>query len=177
VGFACSTWTRRVMSKTCLWHDDILTPFHPFAARQFLNLHLVQGRDCLEVKAVPLPPLIAASSDCRATGQRMPACAGGGLLTAGNFAALIPLPPSRRVNTPARQRAGHCAAMAREATLDHAPLTVAGGRPQIMFGGERRRASPIRSDGQGTGHDPVPLPPPGAPVCHIPAERSAAAGI
>ena len=40
------------MSKTCLWHDDILAPQGPFAPRQFQHLHLVQGRNCLEVEAV-----------------------------------------------------------------------------------------------------------------------------
>jgi len=40
------------MSKTCLRHDDIVTPFNPLAACQLQNLHLVQGRDHLEVEAV-----------------------------------------------------------------------------------------------------------------------------
>ena len=43
MGFASAAWAER---------DDILASFHPFTARQFQHLHLVQGRDRLEVKAV-----------------------------------------------------------------------------------------------------------------------------
>ena len=111
VGFACARGAKDVMSKTCLRHDDILMPFNllagrrlpsiavrPFAPRHFQHLHLVQRRDRLEVEAVQTPD-------------------------GGEFGSLDPVAPSRRVNTPARQRAGHCAAMAREGALDQ-PMTT-----------------------------------------------------
>ena len=65
VGFASAAWAERVMSKTCLRHDDILAPFNPFAARQFQHLHLVQGWDRLEVKAVRCPAMV-----CKANHER-----------------------------------------------------------------------------------------------------------
>ena len=52
MGFAGSVGAEVVMSKTCLRHEDILAPINPSAARQFQHLHLVQGRDRLEVEAI-----------------------------------------------------------------------------------------------------------------------------
>jgi len=50
--FAGAGRAKCVMSETCLQHDDILAPINPFATRQLQHLHLVQGRDRLEVKTV-----------------------------------------------------------------------------------------------------------------------------